>query len=1049
MANNKIFIPTFISSIDYKPARVLPHIYFYNGTKQTDTYFIEGFQNGSTSSIEQRAFNAFPYFDNYSGNTPDSSSLSLLFNNEPAAYGTAPSASLYSTYWERYVNLLYNPQTRLLDCEAIIPLADYFQMELNDIVEFRGNYYHLRAINDYNLSTGECSLQLLGPILNDVISTIIPELACDFDYTFALTSSLTTTTTTSGPTTTTSTTTGAPTTTTLAPTTTTTLAPTTTTTTIAPTTTTTVAPTTTTTTLYTANCYNYTFFCAAGGGCNYYYINCGQTIQTSGSMAFNTSFTVCATDGDKGLTGGGSTITLGSSCVPSTTTTTTTAAPTTTTTTLVPTTTTTTIAPTTTTTTIAGTTTTTTFGSTTTTTLATTCYLASRYTCAGGICFFAEQIVVSNAGSVPTGSYYYDPTGGYIFFVIQSAACSGSVYNTTMTGTGSAVCATFCPTTTTTTTAAPTTTTTTVTPTCTNYTVYNSNLSVAGQVDYVPCGHVGYRSQFVGQGETITLCVSNSQIVNSVGYSSSSLTNTFTNCTSSLVDCITYTVQNTGSIQYTFSGKDCADCTTKLFPINAGATLVKCLVSGTFTTAYTSSVGATAGATCNVSGSGCPVVLPTTTTTTVAPTTTTTTTAAPTTTTTGAPTTTTTTTAAPTTTTTGAPTTTTTGAPTTTTTGAPTTTTTGAPTTTTTTACYGFNLTPVYDTTCDASAPDVTAYKNTSGSIVIGDTLYNSCGGSTLATGFYSDGTWRYVVVVGVVTDKISCPAPTTTTTSTTTTTAAPTTTTTTLAFQSYDLYYPCGTTTPASLRAIYDGTQSPGNIIKASNGLCYTVVAPTTVGGASLTIVSEHSSCADCNITTTTTTTASPTTTTTTTVAPTTTTTTLTALIVTGYNDCATYPSACDGAINITNITGGSGTGYQTRLNGGSWNNYPATNAYTGVCGGTTYTLDARDSVGTFETSGPFNLCSNTTTTTSTTTASPYYFYNAHRGICVTGNPCTSASDVVIRSSTPLSNGSWYSEGTFSYQPYGSTSGPSYTYDVDGVIYTQASDCETACTNY
>ena len=76
-------------------------------------------------------------------------------------------------------------------------------------------------------------------------------------------------------------------------------------------------------------------------------------------------------------------------------------------------------------------------------------------------------------------------------------------------------------------------------------------------------------------------------------------------------------------------------------------------------------------------------------------------------------------------------------------------------------------------------------------------------------------------------------------------------------------------------------------------------------------------------------------------------------------------------------------------------------------------------------------------------------YFYNAHRGICVSGNPCNSASDVVIRSSTALSIGSWYSEGTFSYQPYGSTSGPSYTYDVDGVIYTQASDCETACTNY
>jgi hypothetical protein len=53
-----------------------------------------------------------------------------------------------------------------MNASAIIPLADYFNMELNDIVEFRGNDYHLRAINDYNLSTGECNIQLLGPIID-------------------------------------------------------------------------------------------------------------------------------------------------------------------------------------------------------------------------------------------------------------------------------------------------------------------------------------------------------------------------------------------------------------------------------------------------------------------------------------------------------------------------------------------------------------------------------------------------------------------------------------------------------------------------------------------------------------------------------------------------------------------------------------------------------------------------------------------------------------------------------------------------------------------
>jgi hypothetical protein len=47
-------------------------------------------------------------------------------------------------------------------------------MALNDVVNFKGNYYHLRAINDYSLKTGECTLQLLGPIIRDTISDLQP-----------------------------------------------------------------------------------------------------------------------------------------------------------------------------------------------------------------------------------------------------------------------------------------------------------------------------------------------------------------------------------------------------------------------------------------------------------------------------------------------------------------------------------------------------------------------------------------------------------------------------------------------------------------------------------------------------------------------------------------------------------------------------------------------------------------------------------------------------------------------------------------------------------
>jgi len=157
-----IYIPTYISDATYSPSRVQPRLLYYNGQVDCETFYVK---NGSNAS---NPVNQFPYFDNYnvvSGSFPTDGSKSLLFFNEQPVYGSTPSGSLFSNYWSSYVNLLYNPRTRLLNMAAVIPLADYIDMELNDIVNFRGNDYHLRAINDYNLSTGECNIQLLGPIL--------------------------------------------------------------------------------------------------------------------------------------------------------------------------------------------------------------------------------------------------------------------------------------------------------------------------------------------------------------------------------------------------------------------------------------------------------------------------------------------------------------------------------------------------------------------------------------------------------------------------------------------------------------------------------------------------------------------------------------------------------------------------------------------------------------------------------------------------------------------------------------------------------------------
>lgn len=180
MASNPIYIPAFINSADYSPARVLPRLYFFNGNKPCKPFWFQGYNDAANTVIPVQV-SSFTYFGHYSGivSTPDS--ISLLFNNEESPYGDIPTESLYTTYWETYIELLYNPKTRLINCTAIIPLADYFDMELNDVVQFRSNYYHLRAINNYNIQNGECQLQLLGPIIPDTLQALLG-LDCNFDF---------------------------------------------------------------------------------------------------------------------------------------------------------------------------------------------------------------------------------------------------------------------------------------------------------------------------------------------------------------------------------------------------------------------------------------------------------------------------------------------------------------------------------------------------------------------------------------------------------------------------------------------------------------------------------------------------------------------------------------------------------------------------------------------------------------------------------------------------------------------------------------------------
>lgn len=167
MNTEKIYIPYYVSDDKFTATTVSPRLLFYNGTKNSIKWYV------NDANSEQYA-EVYPYFSNYSGSITSEGSKSLLFYNEDPEFGVIPTDSLYSKFWGKYISTLYDPSTRILSAKSLIPLSEYFNLTLNDIIEFRGNYYHLRAINNYNLNTGECDIELLGPIIYDSLNIDIP-----------------------------------------------------------------------------------------------------------------------------------------------------------------------------------------------------------------------------------------------------------------------------------------------------------------------------------------------------------------------------------------------------------------------------------------------------------------------------------------------------------------------------------------------------------------------------------------------------------------------------------------------------------------------------------------------------------------------------------------------------------------------------------------------------------------------------------------------------------------------------------------------------------
>jgi len=89
-------------------------------------------------------------------------SSSLLFNNEFSTWnGAFINNTLYSDYWQNYIQSIFNIKKRSFKFNANLPTYLLTQIKLNDVIKIKDNYF---TINDYNINLldGDATFNLIN-----------------------------------------------------------------------------------------------------------------------------------------------------------------------------------------------------------------------------------------------------------------------------------------------------------------------------------------------------------------------------------------------------------------------------------------------------------------------------------------------------------------------------------------------------------------------------------------------------------------------------------------------------------------------------------------------------------------------------------------------------------------------------------------------------------------------------------------------------------------------------------------------------------------------
>jgi hypothetical protein len=123
---------------------------------------------GNVTSVFGKPFNAYTC-SNYETVPPDITSLDANFGQEVPIHAVinTPYQTLFQRYYQNYLQELYSPESKIMECSIMLDIADVYNLQFNDSIYIWNSYWRILSVSNYVLGGATpCRVKLIRKLTN-------------------------------------------------------------------------------------------------------------------------------------------------------------------------------------------------------------------------------------------------------------------------------------------------------------------------------------------------------------------------------------------------------------------------------------------------------------------------------------------------------------------------------------------------------------------------------------------------------------------------------------------------------------------------------------------------------------------------------------------------------------------------------------------------------------------------------------------------------------------------------------------------------------------